>query len=84
MIIKINKHILKIVFVIVVLLLVSAVCWYVGNPLVKFASEPEKFRTWVNSNGIWGKFAYIGMMILQIICAVRELLLLVTIIWAMD
>lgn len=69
MIIKINKHILKIVFVIVVLLLVSAVCWYVGNPLVKFASEPEKFRTWVNSNGIWGKFAYIGMMILQIIAA---------------
>lgn len=69
MIIKLNKKILKIIFVITVLLFVGVVCWYVGNPLVKFASEPEKFRIWVNSNGVWGRFAYIGMMILQIIAA---------------
>ena len=69
MIIKLNKKNLKITFVIAVLLLVGVFCWYVGNPLVKFASEPEKFRIWVNSNGVWGRFAYIGMMILQIIAA---------------
>lgn len=69
MIIKLNKHIIKAIFIIIVLLLVGVVCWYVGNPLVKFASEPNKFRSWVNSNGIWGRFAYIGMMILQIIAA---------------
>lgn len=67
--IKINKQILKICFVITVLLLIGILCWYVGNPLVKFASEPEKFRVWVNSNGVWGRLAYIGMMILQIIAA---------------
>lgn len=69
MIIKLNKHIIKAIFIIIVLLLVGVVCWYVGNPLVKFASEPDKFRSWVNSNGIWGRFAYIGMMIMQIIAA---------------
>ena len=69
MIIKLNKKILKTVFVLAILLLMGIVCWYVGNPLVKFASEPEKFRVWVNSNGIWGRFAYVGMMILQIIAA---------------
>lgn len=69
MIIKLNKKIFKIFFVVIVLLLVGVVCWYVGNPLVKFASEPEKFRIWVNSNCVWGRFAYVGMMILQIIAA---------------
>ena len=69
MIIKLNKKIFKIFFVVIVLLIVGVVCWYVGNPLVKFASEPEKFRIWVNSNGVWGRFAYVVMKILQIIAA---------------
>lgn len=69
MIVKFNKKILKTAFVTTVVLLVGVVCWFVGNPLVEFASEPQKFRIWVNSNGVWGRFAYIGMMILQIIAA---------------
>ena len=69
MTIKLNKKILKITFATVALLLVGIICWYIGNPLVKFASDPEKFRLWVNSNGIWGRIAYIGMMTLQIIAA---------------
>ena len=69
MFVVLNKKIVKAIFVILVLILVGLICWYVGQPLVKFASEPEKFRLWVNSNGIWGRFAYIGMMILQIIAA---------------
>ena len=69
MFVVLNKKIVKAIFVILVLILVGLICWYVGQPLVKFASEPEKFRLWVNSNGIWGRFAYVGMMILQIIAA---------------
>lgn len=56
-------------FVIFVIAVVCALCWVIGKPLVNFASEPEKFRLWVDSNGIWGRFAYMGMMILQIIAA---------------
>ncbi|MBE6762434.1 MAG: TVP38/TMEM64 family protein [Ruminococcaceae bacterium] len=67
--IKFNKQIFKISFVIFVLLAVGILCWVIGKPLVKFASEPEKFRIWVDSNGIWGRIAYIGMMIMQIVAA---------------
>ena len=69
MFLVINKKIVKAIFVVLVLILVSIFCWYVGEPLVKFASEPEKFRAWVNFNGIWGRIAYIGMMMLQILAA---------------
>ncbi len=57
------------VFVIITLLLVSGVFWIIGKPMIEFASEPEKFRLWVNSNGVWGRIVYIGMMITQIIAA---------------
>ena len=67
--IKFNKQIFKISFVIFVLLAVGILCCVIGKPLVKFASEPEKFRIWVDSNGIWGRIAYIGMMIMQIVAA---------------
>lgn len=63
------KKILHICFVIAVLALVAIVCYIVGKPLIKFASEPEKFRIWIESNGILGELAYIGMMILQILAA---------------
>lgn len=49
---------------------VAVLVWLVGVPLVKFASEPEKFRAWVDSHGIKADFAYVGMVILQVIVAV--------------
>lgn len=42
----------------------------VGVPLVRFASEPERFRTWVEDRGIWGPIAYMAMVIVQIIIAI--------------
>lgn len=48
----------------------ALIIWLAGVPLVKFASEPEKFRRWVNDSGILSRFAYIGMVILQVIIAV--------------
>lgn len=46
------------------------IIWLAGVPLVRFASEPERFRQWVNDNGVWSRFAYAGMVILQVIIAV--------------
>ena len=69
MFVVINRKIVKAIFVVLVLIVVGIFCWYAGQPLVKFASEPEKFRIWVNSNGIWGRIAYMGMMVLQILAA---------------
>ena len=48
----------------------ALIIWLAGVPLVRFASEPEKFRQWVDNNGIWSRFAYMGMVILQVVIAV--------------
>lgn len=48
----------------------ALIIWYAGVPLVRFASRPEKFRQWVNGSGVLSRFAYIGMVILQIVIAV--------------
>ncbi|MEG0857291.1 MAG: VTT domain-containing protein [Terrisporobacter sp.] len=42
----------------------------VGKKIVTLAKTPKKFRLWVNSTGIWGKFIMIGIAAFQIIVAV--------------
>ena len=51
------------------LLLIAALGVLVGVPLVRFASEPEHFRDWVDARGIWGRLAYIGMVLFQSLIA---------------
>lgn len=53
-----------------VILLMAAVTYYVGKPMIKFVSEPERFRAWVDNHGIWGRLAFLGMTMLQVIVAV--------------
>lgn len=52
------------------LLLSGLVFWYAGNPLIQFMEEPERFRAWVDGKGIWGRLAFLGMVILQVFVAV--------------
>ena len=52
------------------LLLSGLVFWFAGRPLIRFVSEPEQFRAWVDTRGIWGRLAFLGMVILQIFVAV--------------
>ncbi len=51
-------------------LLSAAICWFVGRPLVSFVSEPERFRAWVDTHGVWGRLAFVGMMVLQVFVAI--------------
>lgn len=51
-------------------LLSGLVFYYAGRPLIRFVSEPERFRAWVESHGFWGCAAFAGMVVLQIIVAV--------------
>ena len=51
-------------------LLSAAVAWLIGKPLLQFVSEPEKFRQWVDSHGLLGPLAFLGMMVLQVFVAV--------------
>ena len=52
------------------LLLSAAVGWFIGRPLVRFASRPEEFRLWVDGHGLLGMAAYVGMVFLQVAVAV--------------
>ena len=52
------------------LLLSAAVGWFIGRPLVRFASRPEEFRLWVDGHGLLGMAAYVGMVFLQVVVAV--------------
>ncbi|MDE7242916.1 MAG: TVP38/TMEM64 family protein [Oscillospiraceae bacterium] len=52
------------------LLLSALVFWFAGRPLVRFAGEPERFRAWVEEQGMYAPALFLGMMILQIVVAV--------------
>lgn len=52
------------------LIFMVAVCWFVGRPLVRFVSEPDKFRLWVAENGVKGRIAFLGMIVFQVIVAI--------------
>lgn len=54
----------------VFLLLTAAVGWFVGRPMLRFASQPEVFRQWVDDHGLWGMAAYVAMVLLQVLVAV--------------
>ena len=51
------------------ILVMGALCLIIGVPMLRFASDPEQFRLWVDSHGILGEITYILMVILQIIIA---------------
>lgn len=42
---------------------------YVGRPMVHLANQPELFRDWVDSFGIWGRLVFVAMVVLQVIVA---------------
>lgn len=46
-----------------------AMFFFVGKPMLRFAGDTEQFRAWVDAHGVWGKAAFVGMMVLQIIVA---------------
>ena len=56
----------------IVLFLVLSVlaCWVAGRPLIQFAQEPERFRSWVDQQGLWGPLLFMGMIVLQIVVAI--------------
>lgn len=64
-----NRKILSVSAVIIAVAVIAFLSYYVGVPLVKFASEPEKFRAWVDSHGVLGRLGFMGMVILQVVVA---------------
>lgn len=59
--------ILSLVVLITFFAVMTALLW---NPLMSTFSQPQRFRTLVNSHGILGRAAFVGMMALQIVFAI--------------
>lgn len=51
------------------ILLSALVIWLIGVPMLRFASRPEAFRDWIEGHGAWGRLAYMGMVITQVLVA---------------
>lgn len=54
---------------VIFLLFCGGVGWFVGRPMVQLADDPEAFRAWVDSFGVWGKLVFVGMVFLQVLVA---------------
>ena len=54
------------VFIIITLV----VAWFVGRPLLRFVSEPEHFRAWVDEGGVMSRVYFLGIQILQVFVAI--------------
>lgn len=65
-----QKKIIAGIAIAVFVLLIAAVGWFVGRPMLRFAQQPELFRSWVEAHGLWGKAAYVGMVMLQVLVAI--------------
>lgn len=51
----------------IALLLVMALLVYISIPLIKFIKNPEEFKNWIDSFGIYSPLAYILITIISII-----------------
>ena len=49
--------------------LAAAIGLWAGEPILRFASNPEALRAWVNESGALSRLAYAGMVTLQIVFA---------------
>lgn len=52
------------------ILVIGFLCVLIGGPMIRFASDPELFRQWVERHGLLGKLTYMLMVILQVVLAI--------------
>ena len=64
-----QKRIIGGLSVVLFIVFCGIVGWFIGRPMIKFVSEPEKFRIWVDEKGILGDISFIFMTIFQVLIA---------------
>jgi uncharacterized membrane protein YdjX (TVP38/TMEM64 family) len=65
-----RRKIFSIISIVVFILFTVAIFWFIGRKMLTFFSEPDKFRTWVDNQGIQSRFIFVGMVAFQIIIAI--------------
>ncbi|HWP21859.1 MAG TPA: TVP38/TMEM64 family protein [Candidatus Cryosericum sp.] len=64
-----TRKIVSIVSIVTFVLLLVLITVFVGKPLISTLKDPAAFRAWIDARGFWGKLAFIGMCILQVVVA---------------
>lgn len=68
---KPQRHKGKIAILLLLTIMITVVALVmVGEPLIRFVSDAETFRAWVEKNTGWSRIAYIGMLIFQVVFAI--------------
>ncbi len=55
--------------VIITIAVIAYICIYIGIPMMRFVSEPERFRMWVEQHGVLGRLVYMLIVFLQVVIA---------------
>lgn len=64
-----HKKAVSIAAIVIFVLVCGFVTFFIGEPMIRLAKEPEKFRQWVDGFGIWGRLVFVGIVVLQVIVA---------------
>ncbi|MCI8406062.1 MAG: TVP38/TMEM64 family protein [Oscillospiraceae bacterium] len=54
----------------ITLTVMGLLAWFVGKPLIDFIGEPDRFRAWVESHGIWGGVLLVAIRVLQTVITI--------------
>lgn len=65
-----QKRIISLIIIGIFVLLSLILFVYIGKPLVEFAKEPEKFRRWIKSFGVFSSIVYMLIVLLQVVIAI--------------
>ncbi|MBR4026563.1 MAG: TVP38/TMEM64 family protein [Lachnospiraceae bacterium] len=52
------------------IVIIAILTYCIGKPMLSFVSQPEAFPAWIQSKGIWGALAFMGLNILQVLLAI--------------
>lgn len=65
-----RRKLIGIISIVIFFVFTIAIFWFIGRKMITFFSEPDKFRTWVDNQGIQSRFIFVGMVAFQIIIAI--------------
>ena len=66
----VRRRIVSIISILLFVGLFVFLFFAVGKPLIQFVEEPEQFRAWLDSYGVWGRVIFLGMTLLQILIGI--------------
>ena len=67
---KQHKKIIALLLILGVTAITVFLCWFIGFPMLRLATDPESFRQWIQQRKLGGQFAYMSMVVLQVLVAI--------------